>query len=97
MSLLTQERIDLARREVASRSFERIELETALNWAARAVACFEKFIATGDLQWRDRGILMQHEAAEHAAEAGPGISDALIAELTAIANQVLGGHGDLGD
>ena len=89
MSYLTHERLDVARREIRSQSNEDIELKTAINWACRAVACFEVWVETGDLQWRDRGVIAQHEAAEHAAEAGPGVADQVIAELTAYANRVL--------
>ena len=89
MSYLTPERHDVARREIRAQSNEDIELKTAINWACRAVACFEVWVETGDLQWRDRGVIAQHEAAEHAAEAGPGVADQVIAELTAYANRVL--------
>ena len=89
MSYLTPERLDAARREIRSQSNEDIELKTAINWACRAVACFEVWVETGDLQWRDRGVIAQHEAAEHAAEAGSGVADQVIAELTAYAARVL--------
>ncbi len=89
MSYLTPERLDVARREIRAQSNEDIELKTAINWACRAVACFEVWVETGDIQWRDRGILAQHEAIEHGAEAGPGASEQVVAELTAYANRVL--------
>ncbi len=90
MTYLTPERIDLARQEIRSKSNEDIELGTAVRWACRAVACFEVWVETGDLQWRDRGVIYQHEAAEHAAEAGSGVADQVIAELNAHARRILG-------
>ena len=89
MSYLTPERLDVARREIRAQSNEDIELKTAINWACRAVACFEVWVETGDLQWRDRGVIAHGEAVEHAASAGPGVADQVIAELTAYANRVL--------
>ena len=89
MTYLTPERIDAARREIRAQSSEDIELKTAINWACRAVACFEVWVETGDLQWRDRGVIAHGEAVEHAASAGPGTADQVIAELTAYANRVL--------
>ena len=89
MSYLTPERLDAARREIRAQSNEDIELKTAINWACRAVACFEVWVETGDLQWRDRGVIAHGEAVEHAASAGPGVADQVIAELTAYANRVL--------
>jgi hypothetical protein len=89
VSYLTPERLDAARREIRAQSNEDIELKTAINWACRAVACFEVWVETGDLQWRDRGVIAHGEAVEHAASAGPGVADQVIAELTAYANRVL--------
>jgi hypothetical protein len=89
VSYLTPERLDAARREIRAQSNEDIELKTAINWACRAVACFEVWVETGDLQWRDRGVIANGEAVEHAASAGPGVADQVIAELTAYAARVL--------
>jgi hypothetical protein len=87
---LTSERVEAARQEIRAKSNEEIELATAIRWACRAVACFEVWVETGDLQWRDRGVLAQHEAAEHAAEAGLGVADEVVAELGAYARRILG-------
>lgn len=65
--------LDDARRELAERTAEQIQRETADKWCARAVVAYEFFAQTGDLAWHARAVEYAHEAAEHAAEAGPGV------------------------
>lgn len=58
------------RREVRSKSDAAIERETAFKWAGRAVACYEEYAATGDVDWLRRGDDYRHEALEHAGTIG---------------------------
>lgn len=58
------------RREVARKSDAAIELETALKWAGRAVACRERYARTGRAAWLLRARDYAHEALEHAALVG---------------------------
>ena len=53
--------------EVTSKSDKAIERSTSKAWAARAVACFEKYAETGDLKWFERACTYRDEAIEHAA------------------------------
>ena len=59
-----------ALREVASKSDAAIERETAYKWAARAVACCQKYAQTGTSHWLRRVEDYRHEALEHAALVG---------------------------
>ena len=61
-----------ARKEVASKTDRQIERETAANWAARAIACYEraaKLDGDARLNWFHRATDYHHEALEHAATA----------------------------
>lgn len=57
-------------REIAAKSEAAIERETALKWAGRAVACYRRYITTGDERWQVRAHDYRHEALEHAAIIG---------------------------
>ena len=59
-----------ARTEVTSKSDVVIERETAEKWAARSIACFEKYAETGNQKWLVRAEDYKHEALEHAALVG---------------------------
>jgi hypothetical protein len=59
-----------ARKEVASRTDKAIERETALKWAYRAVACYERAareVGVKRLGWLLRAADYDHEAREHSA------------------------------
>jgi hypothetical protein len=57
-------------REVATKSDATIDRETALKWAGRAVACYQRYAATGKIRWLLRAENHEHEAMEHAALVG---------------------------
>lgn len=59
-----------ALREVSSKSEAAIEHETALKWAARALACRRRYAETGAVKWLLRAESYRHEAIEHGALAG---------------------------
>ena len=59
--------IHTAREEVLAKSDADLELETAIKWAARSVACFKLFDETNDYKWLLRADSYQQEAIEHAA------------------------------
>lgn len=65
--------IGSALREVTSKSEAAIERETAMKWAARALACQKRYDETGALRWLLRAESYRHEAIEHAALAGTGV------------------------
>ena len=59
-----------ARKEVATRTDKAIERETALKWAYRAIACYERAdreVGVKRLGWILRGSEYDHEAREHSA------------------------------
>jgi len=82
-----------ARIELASKSCEQIEHETAARWAARAVAAYEAYVQMGSTYWLASSVSYANEAIEHAASAGPGAADAARAELTAVMGDGLLGEG----
>lgn len=59
--------VDSALLEVVAKDSRQIELETALKWASRCVACYHIYDTTGELIWLTRGDDYRHEALEHAA------------------------------
>lgn len=73
--------LDEARSELRTKSKAQIELETANKWTARAIAAYELASQTGLFFWIVDAHLYEHEAIEHAAEAGPA---QLVAVRTAI-------------
>lgn len=63
--------LSAARKEVATRTDKAIERETALKWAYRAVACWERAAKARDpLPWILRAADYKHESLEHAATVG---------------------------
>lgn len=64
-----------ARREVFTKSDKVIERETALKWAYRAVACYERAareVGVKQTGWLLRAADYAHEALEHSATVGDG-------------------------
>jgi hypothetical protein len=73
-----------ARRELDEKTKQQIETETADRWAARAIAAYERFAAAREAAWATAspeteaaalawlmvGVDYEHEAIEHASEAG---------------------------
>ncbi len=66
--MISKHDIDAARNELDYKSKEQIERETALKWAARAIAAYRLFIETGDHTYMWDAVDYHHEAVEHAAE-----------------------------
>lgn len=56
-----------AMEEILSKTDKELELETAMKWAARSIACFKLFDETNDYKWLLRADGYQQEALEHAA------------------------------
>lgn len=65
-------RFDEARAEVRAKSDKVIERETAKKWAARAVACYEKYASSHERRWLVRAENYKQEAIEHGALAEDG-------------------------
>lgn len=63
--------VQTATRELSVKSLARIQRETALTWAARAVAAYGFFQRTRVTQWLLDAEEYAHEALEHAALAEP--------------------------
>lgn len=80
--MISKGRFAEAYEEVSLKSEEQIELETAENWAARAVACYvraAKELGSRDdlfgekyMEWFIRAEDFKHEALEHGAQVGDG-------------------------
>lgn len=64
---MARSRFSAASQEVARKTEAQLERETALNWTARAKACFEHVRSSKDLGWLQRGRDYHHEALEHGA------------------------------
>lgn len=71
--------LDEARRELQTKARAEIEGETAYRWAARAIAAYENYARTSDLQWLRDCAHYFDEACEHAA-----LADASGAALRAV-------------
>jgi len=56
--------------ELSTKSCETMELETAMRWAARAMARYIAFRKTGDVQHLLHAEDHRHEALEHGAMVG---------------------------
>jgi hypothetical protein len=63
--------LDKARAEIREKAKRQIEAETAATWAARAIAAWELAAETRHARWFVEAAQYEHEAVEHAAEAGP--------------------------
>ncbi len=61
------DRLEEARRELAIKTRNEIEEETAYKWAARAVAAIEVYLTDGGLRWRLDAEHYLDEAFEHGA------------------------------
>lgn len=59
-----------ARAEVSRKSAAQVERETSAKWAARALACLEKYRSTGKVSWLIRAENDRSEALEHAGHVG---------------------------
>jgi len=59
-----------ARADVTTRSLGNIQKETAITWAARAVACLVLYRETHEPKWFSDAEEYYHEAVEHAALSG---------------------------
>lgn len=59
--------VDAATKEVQEKSEEQIELETAVKWAARAIAAYKLHQETDDTEWLLRAEDYYHESREHAS------------------------------
>ncbi len=60
-------KVSEARAELSKKSLRMIQRETAITWAARAVASFMSYKRTKNLQWLLDAEEYAHEAVEHAA------------------------------
>lgn len=56
-----------AREEVLTKTDADLELETAVKWAGRSIACYKLFDSTNDMKWLLRAESYYQEALEHAA------------------------------
>jgi hypothetical protein len=83
------ERLEEARTALRSKTKETIEAETAATWGARAIAAYEQFRATGNMEWFVQGVEYEHEAVEHAASAPPGTLEQIQLELAQAKQNVL--------
>jgi hypothetical protein len=68
-----QELVNEASLEIATKSRETIEMETAYKWAARAMASYMRFQKTGSTFLLFDAEDYRHEALEHAAMAGASV------------------------
>jgi hypothetical protein len=66
--MITQEKIQEARRELLNKSKTQIEEETAIKWGARAIAAYSLFAESGDLEAFADATEYHHEALEHASD-----------------------------
>ncbi len=70
--------------ELSSTSIEAIQFSTAVTWAGRAMASFQIFHQTGDIDRLLDGLDFMHEALEHASLSGdPALLDVLRGPLVA--------------
>jgi hypothetical protein len=82
-TFLSAKSLDEARDELQDKTCGQIEFETAVKWAARAVAAMELYRATGHERWLMLCAEYGSEAIEHAGAAGDGYADAMRSELHA--------------
>lgn len=83
------ERLAAARQELAAKSPEQIDADTAAVWGARAVAAFELYRTTGNAGWYAEARVFRHEAIEHASGGPAGLVEQIKAELTQLSNGAL--------
>jgi hypothetical protein len=83
---LAEARIELDKRKKAD-----IEQETACTWGARAVAAFERFKATRDLNWMAVAVEYEHEALEHAAACSATCLQTIETELASLKKEAMSG------
>lgn len=62
--------VDEAALEISTKGRETIEFETAMKWAARAMACYIAFRSTGEARTLLDAEDYRHEAIEHGAMVG---------------------------
>jgi hypothetical protein len=67
---ITHEDVIRAQNELAQKTCQQIEIETAIKWGARAIAAFRNWQSSGgDVKWFSLMQEFSHEAVEHAASA----------------------------
>jgi hypothetical protein len=86
--MISREEIEEARRELLSKSKAQIEEETAVKWAARAIAAYSIFAESGDLEVFADATEYHHEALEHASDT-PILGD-LLAALNKAKSKAMG-------
>jgi hypothetical protein len=59
-----------ARDDISKRTLSKLQQDTAIAWAVRAVAAMTLYRETGDSRWWYDGDEYFHEAIEHAALSG---------------------------
>jgi hypothetical protein len=74
-----------ARQEIHAKTQAEIDAEAADVWGARALAAYELWRATQNLEWYSACVEWRHEALEHAAGGPPGTLERIVAELEALA------------
>jgi hypothetical protein len=68
---ISSSEMQAARGELQAQTKAQIEWMTARKWCARALAAYEFFLSSRDLQWLVDAVAYHGEAIEHAAHAGP--------------------------
>jgi len=72
---------DKAMSELHGKTIERVQHETAITWAGRALASYALLMETGELQRLLDAEEYAHEALEHAALADPSLCGAIALHL----------------
>jgi len=72
---------DKAMVELHGKTIERVQRETAITWAGRALASYALLAQTGELQRLLDAEEYGHEALEHAALADPSLCGAIALHL----------------
>lgn len=72
---------DKAMVELRGKTIERVQHETAIAWAGRALASYALLAETGELQRLLDASEYEHEALEHAALADPSLCSAIALHL----------------
>jgi hypothetical protein len=86
--MIGRREIEEARRELVSKSKAQIEEETAVKWAARAIAAYSIFEESGSLEVFADATEYHHEALEHASDT-PILGD-LLAALNKAKSKAMG-------
>jgi hypothetical protein len=79
--VISKEQIKEARIELLKKSKVQIEKETAIKWAARAIAAYSLFAETQDASFLFNAIEYHHEAVEHASDTP------LLGDIIAVLNE----------